>query len=89
MRVSIIEPKGIIWESNIKEAILPTQEGDLCILDFHQPFLARLKSGIIRFSQEAKRKTVGSVNRFPIKDGLASMKGNELKIFAEILEPKC
>lgn len=73
MRVSLLEPKGIIWEGSAKEAALPGEDGEVCVLDFHQPFLVRLKKGVISLGN---RQT-------PIKDGIAFMKGNVLKIFVE------
>lgn len=73
MRVSIQEPKGIIWEGNAKKVTLPTEDGEVCILDFHQSFLMRLKKGVIRLPE---KKTT-------IKDGMAFMKSNALKIFVE------
>ena len=74
MRVSILEPKGVIWEGNAKEAKLPTEEGEACILDFHQSFLMRLKKGFIILPGQRKE----------IKDGIAFMRSNALKIFVEI-----
>jgi len=73
MRVSVLEPKGTIWEGNAKEIILPTEDGEVCILDFHQSFLMRLKKGIIRLPDR----------RTAIKDGVAFMRSNALKIFVE------
>ena len=73
MQVSILEPKGMVWEGNAKEVKLPTVDGEVCILDFHQPFLMRLKKGSIVLSDR----------RTDIKDGIAFMRSNELKIFVE------
>jgi F0F1-type ATP synthase epsilon subunit len=73
MQVSITEPKGIIWEGNVKEVMLPTEEGEVCVLDFHQSFLMRLKKGVIHLPDR----------RTAIKDGIAFMKSNSLKIFVE------
>ncbi|MBU0709720.1 MAG: hypothetical protein KJ793_03300 [Candidatus Omnitrophica bacterium] len=75
MQVSILEPKGVVWEGNAKEANLPTIEGEICVLDFHQSFLIRLKKGEVRISRPNFVKA--------IKDGIAFMRSNVLKIFVE------
>lgn len=74
MQVSIIEPKKVIFEGRSKETYLPAQDGEICVLDFHQPFLIRLRKGVIRCDQK----------RTAIKDGLAYLRGNILIIFVEI-----
>lgn len=73
MQVTILEPRGIIWEGNAKEVTLPAEDGEVCILDFHQSFLMRLKKGVIHLPSR----------RTAIKDGIAFMKSNALKIFVE------
>ncbi|MBU0709701.1 MAG: hypothetical protein KJ793_03205 [Candidatus Omnitrophica bacterium] len=73
MQISILEAKGTIWEGNAKEAILPTSEGEMCVLDFHQPFLVKLKKGELHFPGK----------KIAIKYGIAFMKGNSLKVFVE------
>ena len=74
MQVSILEPKKIVWEGQVKEVRLPAQDGDLCVLDFHQPFLMRLRKGVVRS---------GKV-RIAIKDGVAFLRSDNLILFVEI-----
>lgn len=52
---------------------LPARDGEMCVLDFHQPFVVRLGKGKIIFSDK----------RIPIKDGVAFMRSNSLTIFAQ------
>ena len=75
MQISILEPKGTIWEGNAKSAILPTSEGEVCVLDFHQAFLIRLTKGNIQLAEPKFLKA--------IKDGIAFMQSNVLKVFVE------
>lgn len=87
MRVSVLNPKQVVYAGNVKEAVLPGEDGEFSVLDFHQPFLYRLRSGFICLKgihkddkeagalKEAKRE-----NRIRIKDGVARMLGNELVI---------
>ncbi|MDD5477354.1 MAG: hypothetical protein PHG87_04020 [Candidatus Omnitrophica bacterium] len=72
MRFAILEPKGAIWRGMAKKVNLPAAEGEMCVLDFHQPFVARLKKGNIVFSN----------TRIAIKDGIAFMRSNNLTVFA-------
>lgn len=74
MLVSILEPKKVIWEGQAKEVRLPAQDGEVCVLDFHQPFLIRLRKGVIRSDKM----------RTAIKDGMAFLRSNKLVLFVEI-----
>jgi F0F1-type ATP synthase epsilon subunit len=73
MRISILEPKGPIWEGIANQVILPAEEGQMCVLDFHQPFVARLNRGNIAFSDI----------KIAVKDGIAYMRSNTLTVFAQ------
>jgi len=73
MRISILEPKGAIWRGMVKKINLPASEGEMCVLDFHQPFVVRLKKGNIVFSN----------TRIAVKDGIAFMRSNNLTVFAQ------
>lgn len=74
MQVSILEPKKVIWEGQAKEVRLPAQDGDICVLDFHQPFLIRLRKGVVRSDKI----------RTAIKDGIAFLRSNNLILFVEV-----
>ena len=73
MRLSILEPKGAIWQGMVNKVNLPALDGEMCVLDFHQAFVARLKGGNIVFSNK----------RIAIKDGIAFMRSNNLMVFAQ------
>lgn len=75
MRVSVIEPWRVLYEGNAKEVVLPGEDGELCVLDFHHPFLCRLRRGTIGVKPAGARIT--------IRDGVARMAGNELVILVE------
>ncbi|MFH1413941.1 MAG: hypothetical protein ABIG56_03765 [Candidatus Omnitrophota bacterium] len=80
MQVSILKTRKLIWEGNVKSVSLPTPEGEMCVLDFHQAFLVRLKNGEIRLSKPNFHTS--------IKDGIAFMQSNTLKILIESREGK-
>ena len=73
MRLAILEPKGAIWQGMATQVSLPAAEGEMCVLDFHQPFVARLQKGNIVFSN----------TRIAVKDGIAYMRSNNLTVFAQ------
>ncbi len=73
MQFEILEPKGAIWQGATKQVKLPALEGEMCVLDFHQPFVVRLARGNIVFSKM----------RIAIKDGIAFMRSNSLTVFAQ------
>ena len=74
MQVSILEPKKVLWEGRAKEVRLPAEDGEVCVLDFHQPFLIRLRKGLVKSDKV----------RTAIKDGIAFLRNNKLILFVEI-----
>ena len=73
MRVSILEPKGAIWEGMASQVMLPAEEGQMCVLDFHQPFVVWLTNGSISFADM----------KIAVRDGIAYMRSNSLTVFAQ------
>ncbi|MFA5362989.1 MAG: hypothetical protein WC335_07100 [Candidatus Omnitrophota bacterium] len=76
-KVSVLDIKtaSTIFQELVSVVVLPGEEGELSILDFHQPIIACLTEGAIKID-----KRPGVV----IKGGIASMKNNELVVLAEI-----
>ncbi|MCP4649662.1 MAG: F0F1 ATP synthase subunit epsilon [PVC group bacterium] len=74
MDVSILDTKEILYEKSAVRVVLPTVEGELCVLDMHENFLSRLKNGII---------TINDSDSFSVTDGVASMENNRLTILVE------
>lgn len=83
MRFAILEPKGAIWRGMAKKVNLPAAEGEMCVLDFHQPFVVRLKKGNIIFSQKSDSHEKSDSHFYSIKDGIAFMRSNNLTVFAQ------
>ena len=75
--VSVLDVKtaAVILKEIVSEVILPGAEGELCILDFHQPIISYLKGGTIRMT--------GAGYPIRIKKGIARMEGNELVVLVE------
>jgi len=92
MRVSVVDPWRMVFEGNVEEVILPGEDGELCVLDFHHPFLYRLCRGMIQLKRSGARRGArvmggpGAEVRIAILDGVARMAGNELVIVVEVAE---
>ena len=69
-----IKTAAVILKETVSEVILPGAEGELCILDFHQPIISYLKKGVIRIEPGPSIR---------IKKGIARMGVNELVILIE------
>ncbi|MFH1246029.1 MAG: hypothetical protein V1662_06040 [Candidatus Omnitrophota bacterium] len=96
MRLSILEARRVIFEGNAKEVILPGEDGEICALDSHQPFLLSLRSGNIKIKGGWDNKVIsdeldGQMSPAPrsadivkIKYGIAKMTGNDLILIVEL-----
>lgn len=75
-RVAILDIKTteLIFRKIISSVVLPGEEGEFSILDFHQPLISCLKDGMIKIDEKSP---------IHIKKGIARMKGNELSILVE------
>jgi F0F1-type ATP synthase epsilon subunit len=80
MRLLILDPKKAVWQGMAKKVILPAVNGEMCVLDFHQPFVVRLGKGRITFSTE--HLTIRPADIL-INDGIAFMRSNSLTVFAQ------
>lgn len=84
MRVSVLEPWRVLYEGNAEEVLLPGEDGELDVLDFHHPFVYRLRRGYIQVLRRSRRQGAQAPrrpqveSRILIADGIARMAGNEL-----------
>ena len=79
MKVRINTVFEEVYSAEAEEVVLPGDEGELSIMDFHQPIVCRLAQGIVRIIISHR-----SVKSIPIMDGIAHMEGDTLKIMAEV-----
>lgn len=68
-----------IFSGDAREVVLPGDEGELSVMDFHQPIVCRLAKGNLKIISKKK------VDNIRIVDGVAHMEGNTLKIMAEVV----
>lgn len=67
-----------IFSADAQEVVLPGDEGELSLMDFHQPIVCRLIKGNLKIISGKK------IDNIHIIDGVAHMEGNTLKIMAEV-----
>ncbi len=77
-QISVIEIKNArtIFENLALGARLPGEEGELSILNFHQPIISCLREGVIKIDAEKPFF-------ISIKKGIAGMNGSELVVLVE------
>ncbi len=75
-KVSVLDIKtaSSIFQELVSQVVLPGEEGELSIMDFHQPIISCLKDGVLR---------IDNIPPIAIKSGIASMQDNELVILVE------
>ncbi|MCX5665560.1 MAG: hypothetical protein NT036_00695 [Candidatus Omnitrophica bacterium] len=78
MRVYINTVFEEVYSAEAEEVVLPGDEGELSLMNFHQPIVCRLTKGAVRVISNRKVKSI------PITDGIAHMEGDTLKIMAEV-----
>ena len=69
-----IEKATLILQETAHSVVLPGEEGEFAILDFHQPIISTLKEGTIKIDQG---KSIA------IKRGIARAEENELFVLVE------
>jgi F0F1-type ATP synthase epsilon subunit len=69
-----IRTASIVFQELVSTVVLPGEEGELTILDFHQPIICCLKEGAVKIDNNPP---------MAVRSGVASMQNNELIILAE------
>ena len=75
-KVSVLDIKTAspIFQELVSSVVLPGEEGELSILDFHQSIISCLKDGMIK---------IDNTPPIAIKSGIAKMQGDELVVLVE------
>lgn len=82
MQLLILDASKTVYQGHAMKVTLPTTEEEMCILDFHQPFLVSLRAGSVLIAQD-RRDIPAAVHAVPIKRGVAKMVRNELTLMVE------
>jgi F0F1-type ATP synthase epsilon subunit len=73
-RISIIKLNQVVFEGSANSVVLPGEEGEFEIMDFHRDIMSLLKRGNI---------TIDGID-FPIEKGIANFAKDKLDVFVEI-----
>lgn len=68
--------ESVLYSEESSCVVLPSEDGEISIMDFHRPIVSTLNKGTVR---------VGRKKQFKIKGGIAVMSGAELRIIMEPL----
>ena len=79
MKVEIHTAKEKIIEEDAKEIVLPGQDGEFSVRDFHQPCLYKLRPGQIT----VRPRKEGEPKRFRVKRGIAKIEPLRLVVLIE------
>jgi len=64
---------SVVFKKNASSVVLPGEEEEITVLDFHQSFIGALKKGVVRIDSL----------KMQVKSGIAAMKDNQLSILVE------
>ena len=74
VNLEIVTARKVVFSGEAAELVLPGEEGELCILDFHQPCICRLKNGMVRVKQVSGHDKVNKNElHFFIRRGMAKV----------------
>jgi F-type H+-transporting ATPase subunit epsilon len=80
IQFKIVTPERVVYESQIEQATLPTQEGEITILPNHIPLISVLKAGELRL------KEGNNLIVLAISGGFLEFQNNTLTILANTAE---
>jgi F-type H+-transporting ATPase subunit epsilon len=81
MKIRIMTAARDLASGEAKEVVLPGEDGELTVMDFHQPCLCRLKAGMVRvmFRQDGMERK----EKFLIKGGVVRVGFEGVALFVE------
>lgn len=80
MKVKIIAAQRLLFEGEAREVIMPGEDGEFSVFDFHQACVYSLRQGQIKTVSRDKRAAKG---RFFIKSGVALVEWGQLNVLVE------
>ena len=79
MRLRIYSLKGTVYEGNVRRLTLPTEVGEITVLDNHEPLISVTKQGLAVVEDEE-----GKEQFFRINSGFLEVKpGSEVLVLAD------
>ena len=79
--LGLVTPEKQVLERTVRFVVLPAWEGEMGVLPGHAPYLAALRAGEVRVTDEE-----GRVSRLAISGGFAEITSTAVSLFAETAE---
>ncbi|MCX6790757.1 MAG: F0F1 ATP synthase subunit epsilon [Candidatus Gribaldobacteria bacterium] len=80
IKFKIVTPERIVFEEEVDQVTLPTQEGEITVLPQHIPLVAILKSGELWVKKGQEEISLA------VSGGLIEVKENEVVVLADTAE---
>ncbi|MCX6766576.1 MAG: F0F1 ATP synthase subunit epsilon [Candidatus Moranbacteria bacterium] len=80
IKFKIVTPERTVFEDQIDQVTLPTQEGEITVLPEHIPLIAVLAPGELTVKQDGKEIAMA------VSGGMIEVRKNELTILADTAE---
>lgn len=85
MKLSIVTPlKKLVTDLEIKSVTLPGYNGEVTILDDHEPLVSMLDTGVLTYTE----MQTGKENQFVISWGYFEVNKDQISVLAETAETK-
>jgi F-type H+-transporting ATPase subunit epsilon len=80
IKVEIVTPKGYAYSGEVELVNIPTEEGEIGVLENHMPLMSALKPGLVYFDGNKE-------NGFFVDGGFVEVNGSQVNILAEEATP--
>ncbi len=80
IKVEIVTPKGYAYTGEVELVNIPTEEGEIGVLENHMPLMSSLKPGLIYFNGNKEEG-------FFVTDGFVEVTGKKVNVLAEEATP--
>ncbi|MBD3238916.1 MAG: ATP synthase F1 subunit epsilon [Candidatus Moranbacteria bacterium] len=81
LKFKIVTPEKVVFDQDVDQVSLPTQEGQLTILPDHESLIGVIKPGEICINSEQASQCFLAVS-----DGFLEIDANQVRVFAETAE---
>ena len=81
IELSIVTPERSVVECIAESVLAPGSEGEFGVLPAHEPVLAHLKAGRIRYEQ------AGQLHEVDVSGGFVEVTGERVTVLANAVEP--
>jgi F-type H+-transporting ATPase subunit epsilon len=78
MRLMILNGNNVEYKGEAEIVVMPGMDGEFSVMDFHKPFVYRLRKGAVKFEARGGQKKM-----LRITDGVSRFYGNSLVIICD------